>query len=80
MNDRTAIAHGLSHGGAVGDIADHQVQVGIVHRQITDFTGGQVIQHANLVTLGQQRFHKMRPDKSCPAGDQYSLNEHEISS
>ncbi|MNL04775.1 hypothetical protein D3C87_1253520 [compost metagenome] len=80
MYDGVAIAHGLGHGGAVCDIADNQVQIGVVHGQITDFAGGQVIQHADFIPLGQQRFHKVRSNESGSASDQYALNEHEISS
>jgi hypothetical protein len=32
---------------------------------------GQIVKETNIVTGGQQGVRKMRPNKSCSAGDEY---------
>ena len=59
VHDCSAITHGLFYRGIVRYIADDQVQIGVTHRQITDLSGRQIIQYANLVAFAKQRFHKV---------------------
>ncbi len=73
MNHRRRADRGTRHQLGVGHIAFQQFDTRVVQRQVAALAGGQVVQHAHAVTLGQQCIDQVRADKARTAGNQHTL-------
>ena len=69
MHNRPTTDHDLCNQGSVGDIAFDEFDERVFLRQVAALSGGQVIENAHCIALGQQSIGQMGANKTGSAGD-----------
>ncbi|MNO97197.1 hypothetical protein D3C76_888950 [compost metagenome] len=77
------VRHGATPGhrtgdqGGIGNVADNQLDLGIVQRQVAAFTGGQIVENPYRITLGEQGIGEMGADETGAPGNQNGAISHD---
>ena len=69
VRDCAATFHRPGDQRRIGDVADDQLDLGIVQRQIAALAGRQIIEDPHRMALGKQRVSQVRADETGTAGD-----------
>ncbi|MOA12770.1 hypothetical protein D3C78_1327900 [compost metagenome] len=64
-----ATGHGPGHQGGIGDVAFDQFDRRVVQRQVAALAGGQIIEDAHRMSLGEQGVGQVRTNETRAAGN-----------